>query len=538
MVAGMAFYFKSILDLLSKVIQNNSFFARTKGSNTHSFHSKDEANFHPLGHTGLSDLSKKNVIFDVEGVLLKSSSMFPYFMLVAFEAGGLLRALVFLLLYPVTWMAGEEMQLKIMVMVCFCGLKRESFKVGRSVLPKFFLEDVGVQGFEFLMKFRKKVGVSKLPKVMVEEFMTEYLQMDFVVGRELKVLHGYYVGLMEDRRKFSPLSMNEMLGEPKMECDIDFIGLGYSKDYLDLYSFCKEIHFTNEIEKREWQTLPREKYPKPLIFHDGRLAFKPTPVATLAMLMWIPFGVILFIYRVTVGIYLPYNTHPALMSLSGMKLNFSEPSSFYPSIRTTNKDKNKESKHVLYVCNHKTLLDPVFVAACVEPPIKVVTYGISRISKIISPIRTIGLTREREKDACTMKKLLSEGGVIVCPEGTTCREPYLLRFSPMFVELSVDEMVPMAIDVKVSMFYGTTVSGFKGLDPIFLLMNPFLTYSITRLHKRSGASNKGKHGESLSSSSFQLANEIQGEIGEALGFECTNLTRKDKYRFLLAGNKE
>ncbi|KAK9136659.1 hypothetical protein Sjap_007253 [Stephania japonica] len=527
-MAGKAFSFKSILDILQKII-HNSFFVRTKGSSTNSFHSKDQANFRPLGHTG-SDLSKKTVIFDVEGVLLKYSSVFPYFMLVAFEAGGLLRALALLLLYPLIWLAGEEMQLKIMIMVCFCGLKRESFNVGRTVLPKFFLEDVGLQGFEFLKKFRKKVGVSKLPKVMIEEFMTGYLEMDFVVGRELKVLHGYYVGLMEDRRRFPPLLMNEILGEPKMECD--FIGLGYSRDYLDLYAFCKEIYFMNENEKRDWQILPREKYPKPLIFHDGRLAFKPSPLATLAMFIWMPFGVILFIYRVIVGIYLPYNTHPALMSISGMKLILSEPSSFYPSIRT-NKDK-KESKHVLYVCNHKTLLDPLFLAACVEPPIKVVTYGISRISEMISPIRTIRLTRDREKDSSTMRKLLSQGGVIVCPEGTTCREPYLLRFSPMFAELSVDEMVPMAIDVKVSMFFGTTVSGFKGLDPVFFLMNPYLTYSITRLQKRSEAS-KGKDGESLSS--FELVNEIQGEIGEALGFECTNLTRKDKYRFL-AGKKE
>lgn len=121
-------------------------------------------------------------------------------MLVAFEAGGLIRAIVLILLYPMVCLAEPEMGLNIMVAICFFGIKAKNFRVGKAVLPKLFLENVSSEIFEILNRGGKKVGVTNLPQVMVDGFLREYLEINYVVGRQLKVFCGYYVGLMEDKR--------------------------------------------------------------------------------------------------------------------------------------------------------------------------------------------------------------------------------------------------------------------------------------------------------------------------------------------------
>ena len=82
------------------------------------------------------------------------------------------------------------------------------------------------------------------------------------------------------------------------------------------------------------------------------------------------------------------------------------------------------------------------------------------------------------------------------------------------------------------MFYGTTASGFKFLDPVFLLMNPTSHCSVRILEKlpKSFTCQAGRK------SKFEVDNHVQAQIAKTLNFECTSLTRKDKY-MILAGNE-
>ncbi|GLT71592.1 hypothetical protein SLA2020_435990 [Shorea laevis] len=453
----------------------------------------------------------RSLVFHMEGVLLRSCSVFPYFMLVAFEAGGPLRAFVLLLLYPLLCLVGRKIGMKIMVFVSFVGLKEETFRIGSTVLPKFFLEDIGNEGFDTVMKYcGRKIGVSEMPRVMVERFLRDYLRVEGVVGKELKVISGHFTGLMEEK--------NTGLGGVFSSSDI---GLCCFKNQK-LFSQCEVVYLVNEGEKRNWEALPREKYPRELIFHDGRLAFRPTPIATLFMFMWIPIGLLLMVIRTLAALLLPYKLSVPILCFSGI----TGTSSGLNLLDTKGKQQG-----ALFVCNHRTLLDPIYVSFSLTRSVTAVTYSISWITELVSPIKTVRLTRNREKDSELMEQELRRGDLVICPEGTTCREPYLLRFSPLFAEIT-KEIVPVAIDFQVSMFYGTTATGFKVLDPVFLLMNPSTYCSVTFLGRLPESETCQVGGRSK----FEVANHVQGEIAKALGFKCTTLTRKDKYK-LLAGNE-
>lgn len=124
---------------------------------------------------------KQDLVFSVEGALLRRSSstdFFPYFMLVAFEAGSLIRAFILFAFYPIICLLDfYDLGLRIMVMICFIGLRQDRFSaIGRAVLSKFLLEDVGLESFKVLRRCGKKVGVTNLPLVMVESFLREYLE--------------------------------------------------------------------------------------------------------------------------------------------------------------------------------------------------------------------------------------------------------------------------------------------------------------------------------------------------------------------------
>lgn len=513
--------------ILRQLSTNSSKIYSRKSSNVSQ---STKINSFPNDGSGL--LQNTTVICDVEGGLLRSSFLFPYFMLVAFEAGSIPRALVLLALYPFLSLVGsEELRLRIMVYVCFFGIRKDGFRLGSSVLPKYFLQDVGLEGFEAINKkwIVKKVGVSNMPRVMVESFLRDYMGFDCAVGRELKVFCGFFVGLMEDKPT-QTLSANLIHRGEKTETVIGIFSVKNSAASR-MVSICDEIYLTNESERCRWSQLPTDKNPKPLVFHDGRLAFKPTSVAALAMFTWFPFGVCLALVRSFIGFFLPYTLSIPLLAFSGLKLRVNSNSS------ATLADK---TKGILYVCNHRTLLDPLYLSFILKKELTAVTYSLSRLSEILSPIKTVRLTRDLNKDSKLMELMLTKGDLVVCPEGTTCREPFLLRFSPLFTEMS-KVIVPVALDTKVSMFHGTTAGGLKCLDPFFFLLNPFPSYTVKFLNPVLGLSSSPSLAHDVGAKArdsrrFKIANDIQYEIAKTLNFTCTKFTRKDKY-LVLAGNE-
>ncbi|XP_007048860.2 PREDICTED: glycerol-3-phosphate acyltransferase 1 [Theobroma cacao] len=461
------------------------------------------------------------LVCDIHGVLLGSDTFFPYFMLVAFEGGSIVRAFLLLLSCSFLWVLDSELKLRIMIFISFCGLRKKDIEsVGRAVLPKFYLENLNLQVYEVWSKTSSRVVFTSIPRVMVEGFLHEYMSASGVVGTELHTVGNRFTGLLSSSGLLvKHNALKEHFGDKKPD-----VGLGSSSLHDQYFiSLCKEAYVVNmEDGKSNLSSfMPRDKYPKPLIFHDGRLAFLPTPFATLSMFLWLPFGIVLSILRIFVGICLPYKLAVICATLSGVQLKFQ---GCFPSSNSQHK------KGVLYVCTHRTLLDPVFLSTALCKPLTAVTYSLSKMSELIAPIKTVRLTRDRKQDGETMQKLLSEGDLVVCPEGTTCREPYLLRFSSLFAELA-DEIVPVAINAHVSMFYGTTASGLKCLDPIFFLMNPRPSYHVQILGKvpQEFTCAGGR-------SSFEVANYIQRKLADALGFECTTLTRRDKY-LMLAGTE-
>ncbi|KAK1409753.1 hypothetical protein QVD17_36282 [Tagetes erecta] len=472
---------------------------------------------------------QQTLVCDIQNtLLLNSRSFFPYFMLVAFEGGSILRAFLLLLSYPLLLVLDYEVGLRVMIFITFCGLKLKDMKnVGRAVLPKFFLENMNLQVYELLASATsydiKVLIFTRVPRVMVEGFCKDYLSVDDVVGTELHSFGGYFSGFVSSSGVVvKHKAVKEWFGnEKKPDIGVGSCGL---HDQL-LISNCKEGYVVSkEDTQRSAKTImPRDKYPKPLVFHDGRLAFFPTPLATLCMFLWFPLGVVLSIIRLCVGIFLPYHMSRIVGGFTGVNIAIE-------GCDYSWEDKNKKTG-VLFVCTHRTLLDPVFLTMTIGKPLTAVTYSLSKMSEIISPIKTVRLTRDRKQDGATMHELLSEGDLVVCPEGTTCREPYLLRFSSLFAELT-DEIVPVAMNTHVSMFYGTTASGLKCLDPIYFLMNPRPSYHVHVL----GKLNKELTCGAGCKSSHDVANYIQKKLGDALGFECTNLTRKDKY-LMLAGNQ-
>ena len=219
--------------------------------------------------------------------------------------------------------------------------------------------------------------------------------------------------------------------------------------------------------------VPKEQlFGAPFSFNSGRFVVRPDPHTSLLIFLYLPLGFLLSLLR----LLLLYTITPKhlrfWLTLSGVNL-------------TTHGNPPPPSS--LIVSNSRNPLDLVAVTAALK----------------------------------------EEGRAVVFPEETTCREPFLMKFSPLFSQLS-DQIAPVAIKVKEEIFYGTSPEGdSRFLDILFFLMNPRPGYEITFLEmlpeewtRRGGRTKE------------EIAGHVQRLLEKTLGFHCTCNTLEEKLQQL------
>ncbi|KAL7105464.1 hypothetical protein ACP275_07G046400 [Erythranthe tilingii] len=413
-----------------------------------------------------------SVVANMDRALLTQHGSFPYFALVAFDIGGILRLLLLLLAAPSAWISrhllSESAEVRVLVFACFARVKvRNIQSAANAVLPKHYSEDLHPDTWRVLSSCGgRKCVVTVNPRIMVEPFLKNYLDVDAVLG----VLAGEEKAVA--------------VGKVFEDSSVPEIGIGdvETSDFLFM-NLCKE-KYTVPSKPRIRPVKPDE-LPKPVIFHDGRLVQKPTPLTALLIILWFPIAVPLTILRVIFTTQTPLSLTYYIFHILGCPI----------TVKGAPPPKAKNSNGVAFVCSHRSLVDSVAVSAAIGRSTTSVAYSIARLTEIASPVKTRRMTRNRAHDA----KIIRES------------------FSPKEQQLT-DEIVPVVVNLRV---------GHKWLD-MFFAMSPRPKYEVTFLDKLSPERTCGGSGKSC----YEVANNLQEMIGRALKFEYTNLTRKDKFRML------
>ena len=183
------------------------------------------------------------VVADMDGTLLRGRSSFPYFALVAFEAGGALRLLFLLLLSPLAgflyYFISESAGIRVLIFSAFAGLRVSDIEsVARAVLPKFYSGDLHPESWRVFSACGKRYVLTANPRIMVEAFLKDFLGADLVMGTELSTFKGRATGFVKlpgvlvDENKAAAL--RAAFGDTPPE-----IGLGDRHTDFPFMSLCK-----------------------------------------------------------------------------------------------------------------------------------------------------------------------------------------------------------------------------------------------------------------------------------------------------------
>ncbi len=190
------------------------------------------------------DRSKQTVVSDLDGTLLRGCSSFPYFMLVAFEGGGVIRASFLLLFSPLCWFLyhciSESIGIRVLVFITFVGLKIGDIEaIARGTLPKFYGEDVHPNTWQVFSSFGKRYILTATPRIMVEPFAKTYLGVDKVWGTELHISNGIATGLLENPGVLVGKVKETVLRHEFKDSNFPNVGLGDRHSDHYFMSLCK-----------------------------------------------------------------------------------------------------------------------------------------------------------------------------------------------------------------------------------------------------------------------------------------------------------
>ncbi|KAL6841577.1 hypothetical protein ACP4OV_028720 [Aristida adscensionis] len=463
--------------------------------------------FKPVEQCATSGRSRQAVAADLDGTLLLSRSAFPYYLLVALEAGGLLRAAALLLTVPAVYLTyvavSETLAIRALLYVAVAGLRAADVEAAaRSVLPWFYAGDVHPEGWRVFRAFGRRCVVTASPRAMVEPFARAFLGADVVVGTEMEVTpSGRCTG-----RVAAP---GVLVGEHKRRAVLrEFggaspdVGMGDRESDFDFMSVCKEAYI---VTRKKYGAVPREHLQSRAAVHDGRLVRRPMATNTLLTFLWMPVGFALALLRAHLALLLPERVAFYAYKLAGVNLvvrGHPPPPS-----------KKRRRPGVLFVCNHRTVLDHAMVASALG----------RKVTCVVVPDGV-----DADAARARIRRVLEDGGdVVVFPEGVPGRGPFVRRLSPLFAEVT-DRIVPVAVDAKEGTFHASTSRGPKPMDPYFFFMNPRPTYEVTFLDQLPWELTCA-----AGRSPADVAAYVQKALATQLGFECAGITGMDKYGVLV-----